>query len=475
MNAERQPSTVKSRTVHYAAICLALALPHASSAHAQCHTDPVTGQRVCAVAPEPLPGARAPALDSALLAPGASAHCRVSVSDGSTGSGTLIAVDPSGGFILTCAHLFDRSTSGIVVTFADGARFAARLAAIDRAHDLAALAIGRPHFQPLAVSDEEPSGTLTACGFGADGWFRCIRGAIVGQALAAGATHPCLAIAGTVRPGDSGGGVLNARGQLVGVVWGQREGRTYATCGRPVREFLDRILRNAPRPAPPSPGTPVQLAWQAWARDIESRIRTLDAKKQDKGPYLQTDDLHGYLKIEDVPKFDATPFARRAEVDSRLKSLATRCETLQARVEDLSQHLEKLAAARAGLFQGLSLGKLVAGALGLSSPLAAAVLIVCGLALRRRKRHSAAPGCEASDASGTAQHGAGRTRVHPIAVDSPPPPQRTLPETHYVSVEKDTFAHAHQWASEQVSRKYPGATEILQAQDSLIKQYLSAH
>jgi hypothetical protein len=49
-----------------------------------------------------------------------------------------------------------------------------------------------------------------------------------------------------------------------------------------------------------------------------------------------------------------------------------------------------------------------------------------------------------------------------------------VPETHYVSVETDSFAKAHQWASEQVARKYPGATEILQAQDSLIKQHLAA-
>jgi hypothetical protein len=49
-----------------------------------------------------------------------------------------------------------------------------------------------------------------------------------------------------------------------------------------------------------------------------------------------------------------------------------------------------------------------------------------------------------------------------------------VPETHYVSVEQDSFAKAHQWASEHVARKYPGATEILQAQDSLIKQYLAA-
>ncbi len=63
---------------------------------------------------------------------------------------------------------------------------------------------------------------------------------------------------------------------------------------------------------------------------------------------------------------------------------------------------------------------------------------------------------------------------NPIVVDSPIPPQRSVPETHYVPIEKDTFAKAHQWASEHVARKYPGAAEILQALESLIKQYLAA-
>jgi hypothetical protein len=64
--------------------------------------------------------------------------------------------------------------------------------------------------------------------------------------------------------------------------------------------------------------------------------------------------------------------------------------------------------------------------------------------------------------------------MQPIVVDSPIPPQRTVPETHYVPIEKDSFAKAHQWASEHVARKYPGAAEILQALESLIKQYLAA-
>jgi len=48
-----------------------------------------------------------------------------------------------------------------------------------------------------------------------------------------------------------------------------------------------------------------------------------------------------------------------------------------------------------------------------------------------------------------------------------------VPESHYVSVERDDFARAHQWAREQVARKYPGATEVLTTLESLIKQQLA--
>lgn len=65
-------------------------------------------------------------------------------------------------------------------------------------------------------------------------------------------------------------------------------------------------------------------------------------------------------------------------------------------------------------------------------------------------------------------------RQRPVAVDTPPPPQRTATQTHYVPYETDEFALAHQWASEQVARKYPGSVEVLSALDSLIKQQMNA-
>ena len=47
-------------------------------------------------------------------------------------------------------------------------------------------------------------------------------------------------------------------------------------------------------------------------------------------------------------------------------------------------------------------------------------------------------------------------------------------ENHYVPYETDEFARAHQWASENVARKYPGAVEMLTRLDSLIRQKLNA-
>jgi hypothetical protein len=363
---------------------------------AQCYIDPVTKEQICTPVRS-------------------SAHCRITVADGSAGSGTLVRRSASLGLVLTCAHLFDNATGRIIVSFTNGERFAARLVERDRAHDLAALLIRCPDVEPIAVSDEEPGGVLAACGYGPNGQLRCFRGNVTGQATAAGAVYPSLTIAGAARPGDSGGGVLNTAGELAGVVWGQRDGLTYATCGRPVREFLKRILGRSAGQPPASP-----------------RVQSPD-------------------NIE-------PPTSHEADLGIR------------ARLESLEERLKQIASNKVGFFQGLSFGKLLVGALGLSGPVAAAVIIAGGLAGRRVKKRIGVD-CNIERTAGAAGQA---ERQRPIAVDTPPPPQRTVPETHYVSVEKDSFAKAHQWACEQVARKYPGATEILQAQDSLIKQYLAA-
>ena len=154
---------------------------------------------------------------------GHSAHCRIFVADGSTGSGTLIARNDATGLVLTCAHLFDAATSNIIVAFPDGARYGGRLIDRDRANDLAAVLIGHPDVGPVSVDDDwrielSAASMLTAGGYGGDGRFRPVRGPVSGTVQAVGATDPSVKITGTVRPGDSGGGVLDADGRLIGVV-----------------------------------------------------------------------------------------------------------------------------------------------------------------------------------------------------------------------------------------------------------------
>jgi hypothetical protein len=262
-----------------------------------------------------------------------------------------------------------------------------------------------------------------------------------------------------------------------------------------VREFLRRVLerRGEDRGAriekreegahssslAPRSSTSPQIDWQAWSSEIDARLKALDDRKQDKGDYLRPGDLNGYLNKNELP--DPTTLATRDDVTtiatestSRLESLR---EHLHSRIEErVGQVLpimeSRIAESQPGLFAGLSLGKLIAGALGLSGPLAAAVVVAAGLVGRRLKKLGVRSG----------EQGVGHSVVapnsplavpNPVVVDSPPLPQRTVPETHYVPYEKDSFARAHQWASEQVARKYPGATEVLQAQDSLIKQHMA--
>src|SRR5215212_9088310 len=112
-----------ARTLLSAAFTFALAC---GAAHAQCYTDPLTGQRICTR--QVSPGATAATTSNV----DPSAHCRITVADGTMGSGTLVACNDSVGLVLTCSHLFDTSKSQIIVTFPNGRRFAANLAQVDR-------------------------------------------------------------------------------------------------------------------------------------------------------------------------------------------------------------------------------------------------------------------------------------------------------------------------------------------------------
>ena len=179
------------------------------------------------------------------------------------GSGTLVHNDDSRGIILTCGHLFRDEIGTITVRFSDGRSVDAELLAVDQTWDLAALAIVRPGVAPVKIAADcpVPGEQLESCGYGTDGNYRCSRGRALGYAKTlATQTHETLQISGCVRQGDSGGPVLNRRGELVAVVWGTDGQSVMGTfCGR-IRRFLRGILPVDGRPNRPPEAESVDAA-----------------------------------------------------------------------------------------------------------------------------------------------------------------------------------------------------------------------
>ncbi len=159
-----------------------------------------------------------------------SAVCRVHNRLGgfaNVGSGTLVDKTEDGreGLVLTCWHLFREGTGQVVVQFDDGRSHGARVVALDRNADLAALAIANPRAEPVGVNlTIGRQAKLSACGFGQTGQYRCAVGINGGESRAPGQTS--LLVNNGVRSGDSGGGVFDEQGRLVAVVWGERDGVT---------------------------------------------------------------------------------------------------------------------------------------------------------------------------------------------------------------------------------------------------------
>jgi hypothetical protein len=232
------------------------------------------------------------------------------------GSGTLVDIteDETEGLVLTCAHLFAEGVGQIVVEFPQGKSHGAKLVAIDRGADLAALAISKPDGPRAPVKFEVAKNqTVRACGFGSSGVYRCATGPVVGEV--SDSEQVSVLIGDAVRSGDSGGGVFDSDGNLVAVVWGEAGGVTYASGGAPLRSFLDRVLgrRTAfvyacpggtcPRPrtpiftprAPISPAVPPTEVGSPVLDELRRRIVALEQSKQDRGDYVTRGELSSFL------------------------------------------------------------------------------------------------------------------------------------------------------------------------------------
>lgn len=169
----------------------------------------------------------------------------------SYGSGTLVDVKGEYGLVITNYHVIDEATSHISVVFPDGFYSLATVRKVDRDWDLAALSIKRPSVAPVKMSEfaPQPGEPLTIAGYGS-GNYRAVAGSCT-QYVAPGTRMPfeMVELAASARQGDSGGPILNSRGELAGVLFGEGGGRTAGSyCGR-VKWFLASLV-NRPEPSP---------------------------------------------------------------------------------------------------------------------------------------------------------------------------------------------------------------------------------
>ena len=144
-------------------------------------------------------------------------------SDGvSYGSGTLVAVNDTYGLVVTNWHVVRDAAAPVWVAFPNGFRSAATILKTDRDWDLAALAVWRPNVTPLPLATQppRPGERLTIAGYGS-GSFRAVSGQCT-QYVSPGGNNPfeMIELSAPARNGDSGGPILNDRGEIAGrPVW----------------------------------------------------------------------------------------------------------------------------------------------------------------------------------------------------------------------------------------------------------------
>ncbi len=170
----------------------------------------------------------------------------------SQGSGTLVGVGQQHGLVITNWHVVRDAAGDIVVEFPDGFRSAASVIKTDPDWDLAALLIWKPQAQPISIARQapRPGQVLTIAGYGS-GAFRAVSGRCT-QYVAPGMEFPyeMVELSAEARQGDSGGPILNDRGELAGVLFGASNGTTSGSyCGR-VLWFLESVW---PRVEPTQP------------------------------------------------------------------------------------------------------------------------------------------------------------------------------------------------------------------------------
>lgn len=183
------------------------------------------------------------------------AVCRIMVAEAgghAYGSGTLIDARDRYGLVVTNWHVVRDATGPVSVIFPSGFQSQARVVKLDETWDLAALVVWRPPAEPapLASQPPQPGERLTICGYG-QGDYREATGRCTDYyAPEMGKPMELVELSVQARQGDSGGPILNQRGELAGVLFGAGQGVTLGSYGGRVRGFLATLAPDIGLPQP---------------------------------------------------------------------------------------------------------------------------------------------------------------------------------------------------------------------------------
>jgi len=179
------------------------------------------------------------------------AVCRVMVPEArgvrSWGSGVLVHKAADYAHILTAAHNvrdWDKRQWPVVI-MADGSQFHAKVVAVNTNLDVALLAIRPPTAEPVSVFNgcTLKGVALTIHGYGS-GQYRVVKGSVV-KYCSVSSKEPiewnAVRIGSQVRPGDSGGPMLDSQGRLRAIVWGSNADGACGTTTQFINAWLRRL------------------------------------------------------------------------------------------------------------------------------------------------------------------------------------------------------------------------------------------
>lgn len=173
------------------------------------------------------------------------AVCRVRCENGTNffgGSGVLVRKQNGRGIVLTNWHVVRDGRTNVRVIWPDGTESPATVIADDRHWDLASLDVPAPAAEPVPLASAHPAigERLTIAGYGSHPYtYREASGDVrqFWRPIRHAPLH-IVEVGTTPRQGDSGGPIINSRGEVSAILHGGKDGFTMGSDVRAIRSFL---------------------------------------------------------------------------------------------------------------------------------------------------------------------------------------------------------------------------------------------